>query len=203
MRRGPQGAGVRVGASSTSYGSTSEVDFVPPSEVDLMDVSPKQIVSISTALIPFIEHDDANRALMGANMQKQAVPLVRPEAPYIGTGVEARAAQDAGDVLMAEGKGTVTEVSGDHITVEYNDGQKDALGHNLGRKVYRLLKFQRSNQNTAINQRVAHRAKAPRSTRAICSPTARRPTTVSSRSARTCSSRSCRGRATTTKTPSS
>ncbi len=154
VRRGPQGAGVRVGASTTSYGSTSEVDFVPPSEVDLMDVSPKQIVSISTALIPFIEHDDANRALMGANMQKQAVPLVRPEAPYIGTGVEARAAQDAGDVLMAEGKGTVTEVSGDHITVEYNDGQKDVLGHQLGRRVYRLLKFQRSNQNTAINQRV-------------------------------------------------
>ncbi len=154
VRRGPQGAGVRVGASSTSYGSTSEVDFVPPAEVDLMDVSPKQIVSISTALIPFIEHDDANRALMGANMQKQAVPLVRPEAPYIGTGVEARAAQDAGDVLMAEGKGTVTEVSGDHITVEYNDGQKDSNGHAMGRRVYRLLKFQRSNQNTAINQRV-------------------------------------------------
>jgi DNA-directed RNA polymerase subunit beta len=154
VRRGPQGAGVRVGVSSTSYGSTSEIDFVPPSEVDLMDVSPKQIVSIATALIPFIEHDDANRALMGANMQKQAVPLVRPEAPYIGTGVEARAAQDAGDVLMAEGKGTVSEVSGDHITVEYNDGQKDHLGVALGRRVYRLNKFQRSNQNTAINQRV-------------------------------------------------
>ncbi len=70
-----------------------------------MDVSPKQIVSVSTALIPFVEHDDANRALMGANMQKQAVPLVVPEAPYIGTGVEARAAQDAGDVLLAEGDG--------------------------------------------------------------------------------------------------
>ena len=78
-----------------------------------MDVSPKQIVSVSTALIPFVEHDDANRALMGANMQKQAVPLVVPEAPYIGTGVEARAARDAGDVLLAEGNGTVTEVTGD------------------------------------------------------------------------------------------
>ena len=77
-----------------------------------MDVSPKQIVSVSTALIPFVEHDDANRALMGANMQKQAVPLVVPEAPYIGTGVEARAARDAGDVLLAEGDGTVVEVSG-------------------------------------------------------------------------------------------
>ena len=81
VRRGPQGAGVRVGATSTSYGTTSEVDYVPPSEVDLMDVSPKQILSVSTALIPFVEHDDANRALMGANMQKQAVPLLVPEAP--------------------------------------------------------------------------------------------------------------------------
>ena len=76
VRRGPQGTGVRMGAVNTSYGTTSEIDFVPPSEVDLMDVSPKQIVSVSTALIPFVEHDDANRALMGANMQKQAVPLV-------------------------------------------------------------------------------------------------------------------------------
>ena len=89
VRRGPQGTGVRMGAVAGSYGTTSEIDFVPPSEVDLMDVSPKQIVSVSTALIPFVEHDDANRALMGANMQKQAVPLVMPEAPYIGTGVEA------------------------------------------------------------------------------------------------------------------
>ena len=86
-----------------------------------MDVSPKQIVSVATALIPFLEHDDANRALMGANMQKQAVPLVRAEAPYIGTGVEARAARDAADMLMANDDGTVTEVDGDHITVEYDE----------------------------------------------------------------------------------
>jgi len=153
VRRGPQGAGVRVGATSTSYGTTSEVDYVPPSEVDLMDVSPKQIVSVSTSLIPFIEHDDANRALMGANMQKQAVPLVVPEAPFIGTGVEARAAQDAGDVILAEGTGTISEVTGDQIVVEYTAGQKDRLGHNLGRKIYRMAKFRRSNQNTSINQR--------------------------------------------------
>ena len=118
-----------------------------------MDVSPKQIVSVSTALIPFVEHDDANRALMGANMQKQAVPLVVPEAPYIGTGVEARAARDAGDVLVAEGNGTVTEISGDTVTVDYGTGQKDRLGTPLGRKVYRLAKFRRSNQNTCINHR--------------------------------------------------
>ncbi|HZQ26778.1 MAG TPA: DNA-directed RNA polymerase subunit beta [Acidimicrobiales bacterium] len=153
VRRGPQGAGVRVGATATSYGATSEIDYVPPAEVDLMDVSPKQVISISTALIPFIEHDDANRALMGANMQKQAVPLVKPEAPYVGTGVEGRAAQDAGDVIMCEGDGVVTEVTGDHITVEYGASQKDRLGHTLGRKVYKLAKFRRSNQNTCINQR--------------------------------------------------
>jgi DNA-directed RNA polymerase subunit beta len=155
VRRAPQGPGVRVGAGGTTYGTTSEVDFVPPSEVDLMDVSPKQIVSISTALIPFIEHDDANRALMGANMQKQAVPLVVPESPYIGTGVEARAARDAGDVVLAEGDGTVVEVSGDQISVEYKAGQKDRLGVALPpKKPYRLAKFRRSNQNTCINQKV-------------------------------------------------
>jgi DNA-directed RNA polymerase subunit beta len=154
VRRAPIGPGVRVGATGTSYGTTSEVDFVPPAEVDLMDVSPKQIVSISTALIPFIEHDDANRALMGANMQKQAVPLVKPEAPFVGTGVEARAARDAGDVLLAEGTGVVIEASGELITVEYEPGQTDWQGTPLGRKVYRLAKFRRSNQNTCLNQRI-------------------------------------------------
>jgi DNA-directed RNA polymerase subunit beta len=154
VRRAPVGPGVRVGATGTSYGTTSEVDFVPPAEVDLMDVSPKQIVSISTALIPFIEHDDANRALMGANMQKQAVPLVKPEAPFVGTGVEARAARDAGDVLLAEGKGTVTEASGELVTVDYDPGQTDWAGNPLGRKVYRVAKFRRSNQNTCLNQRI-------------------------------------------------
>ena len=134
VRRGPQGTGVRVGATTTSYGTTSEIDFVPPAEVDLMDVSPKQIVSVSTALIPFVEHDDANRALMGANMQKQAVPLVVPEAPYIGTGVEARAARDAGDVVLAEGDGTVVDVSGDQITVEYKAGTKDRNGNVAGQE---------------------------------------------------------------------
>jgi len=150
VRRGPQGTGV----SSSSYGTTTEIDYVSPSEVDLMDVSPKQIVSIPTALIPFIEHDDANRALMGANMQKQAVPLVRPEAPYIGTGVEARAARDAGDVILAEGTGAVTDVSGDTVTVQYDPGQRSRLGIELGRKIYKLAKFHRSNQDTCINQKV-------------------------------------------------
>src|SRR5437588_465024 len=121
-----------------------EIGFFAPEDVQYMDVSPKQLVSVATALIPFLEHDDANRALMGANMQRQAVPLLRSTAPYIGTGVEARAARDAGDVLLATDDGAVTEVGGDTITVEYRNG---------GRTVHRLAKFRRSNQGTCINQK--------------------------------------------------
>jgi DNA-directed RNA polymerase subunit beta len=126
------------------FGATTEISNVPPNEVQLMDISPKQIVSVGTALIPFLEHDDANRALMGANMQKQAVPLLRAEAPYIGTGIESRAARDAADMILAEDDGVVSEVDGRGITVEYK---------HAGRKVYRLLKFERSNQDTCINQK--------------------------------------------------
>jgi DNA-directed RNA polymerase subunit beta len=122
-----------------------EVAYVDASEVDYMDVSPKQIVSVATSLIPFLEHDDANRALMGANMQRQAVPLLRPTAPFIGTGVEGRAARDAGDVILARADGTVTDVSGEAIEVEYEGKQ--------GRTTYRLNKFRRSNQGTCINQK--------------------------------------------------
>jgi DNA-directed RNA polymerase subunit beta len=125
------------------FGATTDIGYVPPDEVHFMDVSPKQIVSVGTALIPFLEHDDANRALMGANMQKQAVPLVRAEAPYIGTGVEVRAARDAADMVLAEDDGTVLEVSGETISVDYAK---------RGRRVHRLLKFRRSNQDTCINQ---------------------------------------------------
>ena len=101
------------------FGSTTEISAVPGEEVQMMDVSPKQIVSVATALIPFLEHDDANRALMGANMQKQAVPLVKAEAPYVGTGIEARAARDAADMVIAEEDGQVMAVDGTSITVEY------------------------------------------------------------------------------------
>ncbi|HLF99296.1 MAG TPA: DNA-directed RNA polymerase subunit beta [Acidimicrobiia bacterium] len=132
-----------------------EVAFVEPERVDYMDVSPKQIVSVATALIPFLEHDDANRALMGSNMQRQAVPLVKPEAPFIGTGVEERAARDAGDLVLAEGRGVVTEVGGDAIIVEYEAGQTGPNDRDLGKKSYRLYKFRRSNQDTSINQRPA------------------------------------------------
>lgn len=122
-----------------------EVEFVPAEAVDYMDVSPRQMVSVATALIPFLEHDDANRALMGANMQRQAVPLVRSEAPLVGTGMERRAAVDAGDVVIASKAGVVTEVSSDLVTVANDDGTTGS---------YRIAKFQRSNQGTSYNQRV-------------------------------------------------
>ncbi|MEX0914116.1 MAG: DNA-directed RNA polymerase subunit beta, partial [Demequina sp.] len=122
-----------------------EVEFVTPEAVDYMDVSPRQMVSVATALIPFLEHDDANRALMGANMQRQAVPLVRSEAPLVGTGMERRAAIDAGDVIIAAKKGVVSEVSSDLITVAHDDGTTGS---------YRVAKFMRSNQGTSYNQRV-------------------------------------------------
>ncbi len=112
-------------------------------KIDLMDVSPKQIISISTALIPFLEHDDAVRALMGTNMQRQAIPLICPQAPLVGTGVEERAAKDSGHVILAEGDGAVEEVSAHEIQVKYKDGKT---------KSYPLNKFVRSNASTCINQ---------------------------------------------------
>ena len=126
-----------------------EVDSVPPTEVDYMDVSPKQIISVAAALIPFLEHDDANRALMGANMQRQAVPLLRAEAPIVGTGMEFRTAVDAGDVVIAMEPGVVEDVSADEILVREGSGDL---------KVYGLMKFRRSNQDTCMNQRPIVRA---------------------------------------------
>ncbi|WP_433491137.1 DNA-directed RNA polymerase subunit beta [Nocardia grenadensis] len=121
-----------------------EMEFVDATEVDYMDVSPRQMVSVATAMIPFLEHDDANRALMGANMQRQAVPLIRSEAPVVGTGMELRAAVDAGDVVVNDKAGVVEEVSADYVTVMADDGT---------RKSYRMRKFARSNQGTCANQR--------------------------------------------------
>ncbi|HMS46401.1 DNA-directed RNA polymerase subunit beta [Candidatus Neomicrothrix sp.] len=148
VRRSPQAASLqdlRLQLERDVFlGATTAIELVVPAEVQLMDVSPKQIVSVGAALIPFLEHDDANRALMGANMQKQAVPLVRAEAPFIGTGIEPRAARDAANMVIAEDNGIVTQVDGRTITVEYAK---------TGRKSYRLHKFERSNQDTSINQR--------------------------------------------------
>jgi len=115
-----------------------------PDQIEFMDVSPKQVVSVATALIPFLEHDDANRALMGSNMQRQAVPLLEPEAPIVGTGMEERAARDSGQVVVARRAGLVISVTAEHIQVEADSGELDD---------YKLLKFVRSNQGTCINQR--------------------------------------------------
>ncbi|MGH3696379.1 MAG: DNA-directed RNA polymerase subunit beta [Pseudonocardiaceae bacterium] len=121
-----------------------EVDYIDPFGVDYMDVSPRQMVSVATAMIPFVEHDDANRALMGANMQRQAVPLLRSESPLVGTGMELRAAVDAGDVVVADKAGVVEELCADYVTVMADDGT---------RQTYRMHKFHRSNQGTCTNQR--------------------------------------------------
>lgn len=117
---------------------------VPPDKVDYMDVSPKQLVGVSAAMIPFLENDDANRALMGANMQRQAVPLLRTDAPIIGTGMEYKAAKDSGAVVLARNSGTVIKVSADRILIKNDEGNVDS---------YKLLKFKRSNQGSCINQR--------------------------------------------------
>ncbi|MFZ2494164.1 MAG: DNA-directed RNA polymerase subunit beta, partial [Candidatus Saccharimonadales bacterium] len=120
-----------------------ELEYIPGTDVDYMDVSARQMVSAATALIPFLEHDDANRALMGSNMQRQAVPLVKSEAPLVGTGMEFRAAIDSGDVVIAEAPGVVTEVSADLVTVAQDDGTH---------RTYRIAKFDRSNQGNCYNQ---------------------------------------------------
>ena len=147
VRRAPQAASLEqlkgMLEAENFFGATTDILLVEPDKVDLIDVSPKQIVSVATALIPFLEHDDANRALMGANMQRQAVPLIRTEAPYVGTGIERKVASDGADLILATDEGEVTEVSGAQITVQYK---------NDGKRVYHLAKFRRSNHNTCVNQ---------------------------------------------------
>ncbi len=141
-----------------------EITTCPPNEVDYMDVSPKQLVSVATSLIPFLENDDANRALMGANMQKQAVPLLVNEAPLVGTGIEARVARDSGVVILAKNAGVVEKVTADEVVVARKDRKPDTLINGMtgeefisdtgtGRDIYHLTKFQRSNQGTCISQR--------------------------------------------------
>ena len=115
-----------------------------PDTVDLMDVSPMQIMSVSAALIPFLEHDDANRALMGSNMQRQAVPLLRPQAPVVGTGIEGRVARDSGQVVLSRVEGIVTSVSGREVMVTDQDGAEHS---------HMLIKFARTNQGTCFDQR--------------------------------------------------
>ncbi|MEG2627075.1 MAG: DNA-directed RNA polymerase subunit beta, partial [Anaerovoracaceae bacterium] len=134
-----------VNAKVASRGAGGEIALVPRENIDFMDVSPKQVVSVATAMIPFLENDDANRALMGANMQRQAVPLLVTEAAIVGTGMEYKAARDSGVVILAKAAGTIEFVDADKITIRRDD-------NNLLDQ-YKLLKFKRSNQGTCINQR--------------------------------------------------
>ena len=137
--------GYFVNLKVAARGKGGDIDLVPREAVDYMDVSPKQVVSVATAMIPFLENDDANRALMGSNMQRQAVPLLVTEAPYVGTGMEHKAAKDSGVVIIAKHAGTIDFVDADKIVVLRDDGE--------GKDEYTLLKFKRSNQGTCINQR--------------------------------------------------
>ncbi len=137
-------AGSTDGVSVESrIGEEEEVAIKPAADVEYMDVSPMQLVSVSTALIPFLQHDDASRALLGSNMQRQAVPLLRPEAPLVGTGMEGRVAVDSGQVLLSQTEGSVTEVTGNSIVITDDNGEQHQ---------YKLKKFVRSNQGTCINQ---------------------------------------------------
>ena len=142
----------------------SEITTRPPNEIDYMDVSPKQLVSVATSLIPFLENDDANRALMGANMQKQAVPLLEPRAPIVGTGIEGKVARDSRVVVVAINPGIVESVTSSRIVINRGDNQVDAdisgmtgeifpLETRKGRDIYHLTKFHRSNQGTCVSQR--------------------------------------------------
>ncbi len=139
-----------VNEKVAARGVGGEITMFSRDKVDMMDVSPKQVVSVATAMIPFLENDDANRALMGSNMQRQAVPLLVTEAPYVGTGIEYKAARDSGVVILAENSGTVEFVDAENIRIRRDDDN--------GVDEYKLLKFKRSNQGTCINQRsiVAH-----------------------------------------------
>ncbi|MEC7049217.1 MAG: DNA-directed RNA polymerase subunit beta [Pseudomonadota bacterium] len=127
-----------------------EIGLARPTDIELMDVSPKQLVSVAAALIPFLENDDANRALMGSNMQRQAVPLVRAEAPIVGTGMEARVARDSGVTIVARRAGVIDQVDATRIVVRASEESADDVSPV---DIYSLLKFQRSNQNTTVNQR--------------------------------------------------
>jgi DNA-directed RNA polymerase subunit beta len=139
----------RIADELTTCRKAGEVILLRPEQIDLVDVSPKQLVSVAAALIPFLENDDANRALMGSNMQRQAVPLIRAEAPLVGTGMEERVARDSGVTIIARRSGVVDQVDATRIVIRAEESSAAASGVDI----YNLLKFQRSNQNTCINQR--------------------------------------------------
>ena len=134
----------RIKADRVTCRHRDEIIEIEREKVDLVDVSPQMMVSVATSMIPFLENDDANRALMGSNMQRQAVPLLKTEAPFVATGMEYKAAVDSGTVPLALGDGTVTRVTAREVTINYDE---------LGEKTHRLIKFMRSNQGTCINQK--------------------------------------------------
>jgi DNA-directed RNA polymerase subunit beta len=201
VRQGSRSAGIssQRSVSRADFGTgqgagvTGEVANVPPDEVDYMDVSPRQMVSVATALIPFLEHDDANRALMGANMQRQAVPLLRSEAPLVGTGMERRVAVDAGGVVVADAPAR----SRTSPPTRSPSATPTARPRSTG------CASSSAPTRAPASTRSRSWSRAPRSPPATCWPTGPAPTTASSRSARTSWSPSCPGRATTTRTPSS
>ena len=126
--------------------------MLEPNDVEYMDVAPNQIVGVSASLIPFLENDDANRALMGSNMQRQAVPLVKPSSPIVGTGIEAKVAQDSRMLINAEGDGVVEYVDANEIVIKYDRTEEQELvSFDDNVKKYRLTKFRRTNQGTSIN----------------------------------------------------
>ena len=129
----------------------NEFTLSPPDKIDYIDVAPSQIVSVAASLIPFLEHDDANRALMGSNMQRQAVPTLQTETPLVGTGMERIVATDSGVVVIAQRSGVVNAVDSSRIVVKVND--KEVGESDSGVDIYNLIKYTRSNQNTTINQR--------------------------------------------------
>ena len=170
--------------------------------VQFVDVSPKQLVSVAASLIPFLEHDDANRALMGSNMQRQAVPLLRARAPFVGTGMEYITARDSGACAVARRSGTVDYVDSQRIVVRVA-GEDDAVSREMGADIYPMTKFKRSNQNTCINQKPIVRVGPEGGEGAGAGRRARARSSASWRSAATSSWRSCRGAATTSRTRSS
>ncbi|MGE4234590.1 MAG: DNA-directed RNA polymerase subunit beta [Bacteriovoracia bacterium] len=141
----------KLGAGLQPARRKGEFALVNPEEIELMDVSPNQLVSIAASLIPFLEHDDANRALMGSNMQRQAVPLLRTSAPLVGTGIEEVVAKDSGSIVTAKNEGEVIVVDGTKIVVRKSNPKGDDAGSDID--IYNLIKYQRSNQNTCVNQR--------------------------------------------------
>jgi DNA-directed RNA polymerase subunit beta len=169
-----------------------ETILVSPERIQYMDVAPGQIVSVAASLIPFLEHDDANRALMGANMQRQAVPCLRPEKAFVGTGIERTVAVDSGTTVQALRGGVVDYIDAGRVVIRVNDDEAQA--GEVGVDIYNLIKYTRSNQNTNINQRpiVKWATAWPAAT---SSPTAHRPTWANWHWARTCWWRSCRGTA--------